>query len=260
MNVLMSIKSLLPLVTPRVRYAVGAVAAAGAVVALAARSGDPARALPPTEPGAPVAMVTPKPLAAEAVPSPVAPPVVSPASPLLNRARSDGAMPTDYAILMQRSMFSHRRGKFTSDDDAPPEPPRERRPEAGLILRGISDENGTFKAFVEDVRESRIARLTAGQPIGRGHVAEISFAGLRYQTPSGRVTDVAIGCTFDGVATAAASTQPTTQPGAPLGIDGGGDRKLRRKGMSRSGADASAADAGGSERQIVSNGAGPLGR
>lgn len=103
---------------------------------------------------------------------------------------------------------------------APPPPPR---PEQGLVLRGVTLEDETMVAFVEDVPNVKTFRVIEGEHVAnRGQVVEITFDGIDYEY-QGHVTSVGLGQNLDGqyvslapivpvIAAAAPTTGPTTGP------------------------------------------------
>ena len=102
-------------------------------------------------------------------------------------------MPSEFRILMRRSIFS-KEPIAPFDEISTPESGGEA---VDFVLRGITNDDGIFLAFVEDARTGQIQTLHTGDSLGHGRVAEISFGGVTYRSDSVTVI-VCIGCTFDG--------------------------------------------------------------
>jgi hypothetical protein len=93
-----------------------------------------------------------------------------------------------YDIILRRNIFSRTRQVFR-----PREFREERRvvvpnPESYFRLRGITQEDGTFVAFLEDTRTSVVLRLRAGDSVARGAIKSLSLDSLEYQLDERTVT------------------------------------------------------------------------
>jgi hypothetical protein len=136
----------------------------------------------------------------------------------------------DYAILLDRSIFSKvpkRRGgpverpgvtvtpaeaeKSRADAQA-------RQQEATLAFRGAMREGSEWIAFIEDTSAGKTLRKHAGDSLGPGVVAQISYESIVYK--KGDATQqVEIGQNLRGIAVASSissgtpTTGPSTQPG-----------------------------------------------
>jgi hypothetical protein len=91
--------------------------------------------------------------------------------------------------------------------------PRERIPEASFILTGVVIEEGQLRAYVEDSNAGKVLRLAVGDPVARGHIAEIEIDAVAYAGP-GQPLWVNLGCDFRGV--------PIASIGGGGGSSGGG--------------------------------------
>jgi hypothetical protein len=86
-----------------------------------------------------------------------------------------------YDIILRRNIFSRTRQVFR-----PREFREERRvvvpnPESYFRLRGITQEDGTFVAFLEDTRTGGVLRVGAGDSVARGAIKSLSLDSLEYQ-------------------------------------------------------------------------------
>lgn len=86
-----------------------------------------------------------------------------------------------YDIILRRNIFSRTRQVFR-----PRQFREERRvvvpnPESYFRLRGITQEDGAFVAFLEDTRTGGVLRLRAGDSVARGAIKSLSLDSLEYQ-------------------------------------------------------------------------------
>jgi hypothetical protein len=93
-----------------------------------------------------------------------------------------------YDIILRRNIFSRNRQVFR-----PRQFREERRvvvpnPESYFRLRGITQEDGTFVAFLEDTRTNVVLRLRAGDSVARGAIKSLSLDSLEYQLDERTVT------------------------------------------------------------------------
>jgi len=99
-----------------------------------------------------------------------------------------GTLPAAYRVLLTRSIFCpHPQAGGVAI----------RSVDAMLALRGISQQNGAFVAFVEDTASNVARQIHVGDSIGRGKVIDIDLHAVKFS--SGRQTKrIAVGQTFDG--------------------------------------------------------------
>jgi hypothetical protein len=79
------------------------------------------------------------------------------------------------------------------------DPPPPRRPQAGMVLKGITIVGDEYDAMIEDTYQDphRITVVHAGEVLAGGRVMSIGFDTLDYQD-LGKLTHVEIGQTLDG--------------------------------------------------------------
>jgi hypothetical protein len=131
-------------------------------------------------------------------------------------------LPTDLAILTQRSIFI--KGYQRVDDTMPLLPgttlPVIAGTEQSLIFNGATDADGQFQAFLEDSASGQVAIVHVGQTIAEGIVSGISLHALSYAA-HGRVVEVAIGHNLEGGVSPLSATRPIEvgPTSAPAGMD-----------------------------------------
>jgi hypothetical protein len=125
---------------------------------------------------------------------------------------------TPFEIISQRNMFSRQRVPFRPRDDTPPPPRVMPNPESYFLLKGVTQENNLFIAFVEDKQSGSVLRLHEGDRVARGTVKSLNLDVLEYQLGDKTVT---VNMGFDleggrGAVTAGdlASYSPTVAPAA----------------------------------------------
>jgi hypothetical protein len=127
-----------------------------------------------------------------------------------------------YAVLTDQNIFVKDRRSLRRND----RPAGERTqmteieklratPEANFVLTGVVFEDGDFRAFVEDTKASKVLRLSVGEAIARGRIAEIDIDTIAYES-SGKTTIINVGTTLTGVPYSAFTAAPgaTPAPGA----------------------------------------------
>jgi hypothetical protein len=87
------------------------------------------------------------------------------------------------------------RGVGTGDDTAPG---GRNSTEAKLVLTGIVIEEGQYRAYVEDIPNSKVMRLAVGDAVAHGHVTAIEIDAIAYEMGT-QPTWVLIGNDFRGV-------------------------------------------------------------
>jgi hypothetical protein len=122
-----------------------------------------------------------------------------------------------YGVLSDRNIFLKdrrkpaSRGSFSSSRDSQPytRPPLE----ASFVLTGIVLEEGQYRAYVEDVSNSKVMRLGIGDAVARGHITEIEIDAISYLAPGQQVW-VNIGSDLRGqpFSSFASSTYRPTSP------------------------------------------------
>ena len=125
-----------------------------------------------------------------------------------------------YAVLELRNVFLKDRSRPTSrPSSSSTTQPTHRSPEESLAVRGIAIEDDGFRAYVEDLNNNAMLKVSPGDTLARGHVTAIELDAIAYEH-DGKQTWVNIGNDLTGklapVATSAygssATTSPTTLP------------------------------------------------
>lgn len=95
-----------------------------------------------------------------------------------------------YSILSQRNIFLKDRSRGSSGRDGdgrngsstqPSTQPSRRPIEESMVLTGIVEEGGEFRAYVEDQLNSAIIRVSTGDRLAHGTVARIGLDSIEYE-------------------------------------------------------------------------------
>jgi len=70
-------------------------------------------------------------------------------------------------------------------------------PESYLLLKGVTQENNQFIAFVEDKQNGSVLRLRQGDHVARGTIKSVNLDGLEYQLGD-QTTSVSMGFDLEG--------------------------------------------------------------
>jgi hypothetical protein len=103
-----------------------------------------------------------------------------------------------YGPLSEHNIFAkdrpiHKPDPTTQRSSAPP-----RTTEESLVLRGVAlDVDGSIRAYVEDVDESKIMKLGLGDSVGRGKISGIDLDAIEYEH-NGEQTWIEAGADFTG--------------------------------------------------------------
>lgn len=123
-----------------------------------------------------------------------------------------------YGIVVDDNIFLRQRGVRPR-----PTPPLTTRPapaprsaEQSLMLTGIVFEDGTVRAYFENLSGGAPLRVEPGESVARGVVVDIAIDAVAYQGPDGIVRWVEIGQDLTGVRASVASSTP-----APAGTSAG---------------------------------------
>lgn len=107
----------------------------------------------------------------------------------------------DYKVILERNMFSkNRQPPFDPTavrprDDRPPA-----NPESFYILRGITNENGMFKACLQDNKQGGVLWVIVGDTVARGKIKAIpSLDTIEFQMDGQETArTVPMGCDLEG--------------------------------------------------------------
>jgi hypothetical protein len=119
-------------------------------------------------------------------------------------------LPPALAILGQRSLFSKNGIPAAVVDGAPP------RPEASMALRGITLDENSFVAFIEDTISHRTLTLHQGEGVASGHIQNLSLDELAFESGN-KVLHISVGQNLLGGLMPVAVAPPPPPPAAPAG-------------------------------------------
>ena len=103
-----------------------------------------------------------------------------------------------YQIITERNIFSRQRGPRRQPDEDRQRPPViVPNPESYFRLRGITQEDSVFVAFIEDTQTGTVLRLHEGQRVARGAVKSLTLDTIEYEL-EGRTTTVHMGQDLEG--------------------------------------------------------------
>jgi hypothetical protein len=137
----------------------------------------------------------------------------APTNPGGPAAAPAATLPVEFAILQTRSPFA--RGKPKANPGAPS--PQD----AALVLKGITDTEAKFTAYIEDKNAKRVVQLAAGQPLGRGKIKSIDLDAIEYEA-GGATKRIEVGQNLNGeVVPPTPTSKPAPPPGQPQPGQGG---------------------------------------
>jgi hypothetical protein len=108
----------------------------------------------------------------------------------------------DYKVVWEQNMFvKDRRKPYTSTTrgsrGGSDNIRTTRAPETLFALRGVVFEEGTFHAYLEDMTAGKLLRLTVGESIAKGKIADIEIDAVAYES-NGQTTWVTVGSDLRG--------------------------------------------------------------
>jgi hypothetical protein len=140
-----------------------------------------------------------------------------------------------YKIVVMRTIFSRERirpvwgsggGGPTTRQSADTRPINPNAfaatsPENSIALKGVSLEDGTYIAFLEDSFGHQTSGLHVGEYASRGQITAMSLEGIEYAT-GGKIRKISIGQTLDGttVPSAAPTSLAASKPAWPAATSG----------------------------------------
>ena len=89
-----------------------------------------------------------------------------------------------YGILGEGNIFLKDRSKRQPTSRPPRDFNSERArpvPESSFVLRGVVEEEGQNRAYVEDLPNAKMIRLGVNDPLGRGHVRSIEIDAVAFE-------------------------------------------------------------------------------
>ena len=129
-----------------------------------------------------------------------------------------------YQVILQRNMFSRQRGALRERrGDAERREVAVPNPESYFRLKGIVQEDGTFIAFLEDMRSNSVLKLRQGDSVARGTLKALTLDTIEYQFGD-QVTAVQLGSDLEGGRGAVTMNElmefSETSAGAPTAVLG----------------------------------------
>jgi hypothetical protein len=126
-----------------------------------------------------------------------------------------------YGALSDHNIFLRERRSRRDRDSADSRSSTQHSPEQVYVLTGIVLEGGQRRAYVEDRERGGLVRLSIGDSVARGKVADIDIDSMTYDQNGAR-QPIAIGADLTGSAPvipsfgeSVATTNPTTLPFDP---------------------------------------------
>jgi hypothetical protein len=127
-----------------------------------------------------------------------------------------------YGALSDHNIFLRERRNWRDRESSGSRASTQHSPEQIYVLTGIVLEGGQRRAYVEDRERGGLIRLSVGDSVARGKVADIDIDSMAYDQ-NGQRQPIAIGADLTGSApvmpsfgeSAAATTNPTTLPFDP---------------------------------------------
>ena len=125
-----------------------------------------------------------------------------------------------YAVLELRNVFLKDRSRPTSrPSSSSTTQPSHRSPEESFAIRGIAIEDNGFRAYVEDLNNNAMLKVSPGDKLARGHVTAIELDAIAYEH-DGKESWVNIGNDLTGKTApgptptygSTATSSPTTLP------------------------------------------------
>ena len=102
-----------------------------------------------------------------------------------------------YQIILQRNIFSRRRGPITQRRTEQARSTFTRNRELYLVLKGVVQQDVTFIAFIEDTQSNSTLRLVEGDSVAKGIVKNFTLDSIEYQL-EGKTITVAVGRDLEG--------------------------------------------------------------
>ncbi len=120
-----------------------------------------------------------------------------------------------FAALWEHNIFVRDRTHLVPSASTM-RPAAARTPEESLVLTGIVLEDDGFHAYVEDADNSKVLKLSEGDPVARGRIVDMDLNAVEYERGDQQMW-ITVGSNFAGQATllgAASSASSSSGPGA----------------------------------------------
>ncbi len=103
-----------------------------------------------------------------------------------------------FKVIVDRNMFSRQRGRRVEQVQGEQmRTPVVLNPESYYLLKGITQEDGEFVAFLEDTQRGRILRVRKGDSVARGVIKALTLDAIEYEFGE-QTTTVAMGYDLQG--------------------------------------------------------------
>lgn len=120
-----------------------------------------------------------------------------------------------YGPLTEHNIFVKERPVKPKPTTRPGSTVAPRTTEESLVLRGVTLENdGTIRAYVEDVDKSQMLKLAEGDAVGRGRISEIQIDAVCYER-NGEQIWIDTGADFTGKQIIAITSDSVSASGTP---------------------------------------------
>jgi hypothetical protein len=120
-----------------------------------------------------------------------------------------------YGPLSEHNIFAKDRPIKKASATSQPTTAIPRTPEESLVLRGVAlDSDGSIRAYVEDLDNSRMLKLSLGDAVGRGKIAALDIDAVDYER-NGEQVWIEAGADFTGRQVIAITSDSTGPSGSP---------------------------------------------
>lgn len=117
-----------------------------------------------------------------------------------------------YGPISEHNIFAKERPIRRPTETTRPSNASQRGPDEGLVLRGVVlDNDGSVRAYVEDLNSGKLLKLAPGDSVGRGKIAAIDFDAVSYER-NGETVWVDAGADFTGKQVVAITSDSTSSP------------------------------------------------
>ena len=123
---------------------------------------------------------------------------------------------THYGPIAEHNIFAKDRPIIKKATTRPTTAPP-RTAEESLVLRGVAlDGDGSIRAYVEDVDNEKVLKLSVGDAVGRGKISAVDFDAIEYDR-NGESVWIETGADFTGkqVIAITSDVAPSSPGGAP---------------------------------------------
>jgi hypothetical protein len=134
----------------------------------------------------------------------------------LHAAQARQSYTEKYGVIETRNVFVKDRAHIVIGATSRPSSENSRRsPEESLILTGIVEEGGGFRAYVENLDSSGILRVAVGDSLHKGKVGAIEPDAIAYDPTGGQRIWVEVGSDLTGKPSAALAARAAEEQSNP---------------------------------------------